>query len=84
MGVAGAEEHLRLVAGQIQAGDLAARNHNRWLGRLAFVAAREDGGIAAGFAQARRQMRHHGRFPDAAHGQSADADHRSFQGALRR
>ena len=83
MGVSGAQEHLRLIAGQIQAGDLAARDQNNGLGRFAFVAASEDRGVAAGLAQALRQMRHHRRFPDAAHGQSADADYGSFERPLR-
>src|ERR1019366_5645690 len=82
VGVSRAQKHLGLVAGQIQAGHLAARHQDQRLGRLALVAAGENRRVPAYLMEVRRKMRHHGRFSDAAHGEAADADHGGPEGVL--
>jgi hypothetical protein len=79
VGISSMQEHLGFIAGQIQAGDLAARDQDDRLGGFALVTASEDGGVAASLTQTRRQMRHHRRFADTAHRQAADADYGSFE-----
>src|SRR5207244_1005333 len=77
--VARANEHLRFVSSQRDAGFSAARNNGDRLSGAPSITPREDCRIATCFAKASRDMRNHRRFPCPAHRQSADAYYRSLQ-----
>ncbi len=66
----------------MDAGNGAARDHHFGLKGFAFVAARKNRRVPAGFAQAGREVCHHGRLPYPAHGETADADDGRMQGVL--